>query len=199
MWIAVFGISDMTAFTRKMLASRAMRFLCPKLARKFIRRNDGSAAVEFGMVAAPFLALIFAILETALVFFAGQTLETAAADSARLIMTGQAQTKKFDQGEFKSEVCKRIFALFDCAANMKVDVRTYTAFTDIDLTKPIGADGKLKDDFTYKPGGPGDLVVVRLLYEYPIYVSLLGINLTDMAGSKRLLVATSAFRNEPYQ
>jgi Flp pilus assembly protein TadG len=146
MWIAVFGISDMTAFTRKMLASRAMRFLCPKLARKFIRRNDGSAAVEFGMVAAPFLALIFAILETALVFFAGQTLETAAADSARLIMTGQAQTKGFDQGAFKSEVCKRIFALFDCAANMKVDVRTYTAFTDIDLTKPIGADGKLKDD-----------------------------------------------------
>jgi Flp pilus assembly protein TadG len=199
MWIAAFGISDMTALTRKMLASRAMRFLCPKLARRFIRQNDGSAAVEFGMVAAPFLALIFAIMETALVFFAGQTMETAAADSARLVMTGQAQTQGFDQGKFKAEVCKRIFALFDCAANMKVDVRTYAAFSDVDLTKPVDANGKLIDNFTYKPGGPGDLVVVRLLYEYPIYVSLLGINLTDMAGSKRLLVATSAFRNEPYQ
>ena len=60
--------------------------------RRFARGKDGIAAVEFGMVAAPFLALMFAIMETAIVFFAGQTLETAVADSARLIMTGQAQT-----------------------------------------------------------------------------------------------------------
>ena len=31
--------------------------------------EDGVAAVEFALVAMPFLALIFAILETALVFF----------------------------------------------------------------------------------------------------------------------------------
>ena len=37
---------------------------------------------------------------------------------------------------------------------------------------------------------PGDIVVVRLLYEYPVYVSLLGLNLADMAGGKRLIVAT---------
>jgi Flp pilus assembly protein TadG len=200
MWIAVFGICDMTALTRKMLASRAMRFLCPKVARRFVRQNDGAAAVEFGMVAAPFLALIFAILETALVFFAGQTLETAAADSARLIMTGQAQTQGFDQGKFKAEVCKRVFFLFDCAGKMQVDVRTHTSLGDADMSKPIDPKtGELINNFTYKPGGPGDLVVVRLLYEYPIIVPQLGINLTDMAGNKRLLVATSAFRNEPYQ
>ena len=48
------------------------------LVRRFVRQEDGVAAVEFALVAAPFLALIFAILETALVFFAGQALETAA-------------------------------------------------------------------------------------------------------------------------
>ena len=62
-------------------------------ARRFIRQQDGATTVEFAMVAAPFLAMMFAIIETAIVFFAGQTLETAGADSARLIMTGQAQTK----------------------------------------------------------------------------------------------------------
>lgn len=194
----------MTALTTKTLAMRGVRllparFLRSKVARRFIRQNDGAAAVEFGMVAAPFLALIFAIMETSLVFFAGQTMETAAADSARLVMTGQAQTQGFDQGKFKTEVCKRIFALFDCAAGMQVDVRTYASFADVDLAKPIDANGNLVNNFTYKPGGPGDLVVVRLLYEYPVYVSLLGLNLSDMAGNKRLLVATSAFRNEPYQ
>ena len=69
--------------------------------RRLGRQQDGSAAVEFGLVAAPFLALVFAIMETAIVFFAGQALETAVADSARLIMTGQAQTQGFNACGFK--------------------------------------------------------------------------------------------------
>ena len=44
-------------------------------------------------------------------------------------------------------------------------------------------------------------MVVTLYYEWPIYVTLLGNNLQDLNGSKRLLVATSVFRtshtNEP--
>jgi Flp pilus assembly protein TadG len=192
-------VHDMTAFTKKMLASRAMCFLRLKIARRFIRQNDGAAAVEFGLVAAPFLALVFAIIETAVVFFAGQTLETAAADSARLVMTGQAQKQGFDQAKFKTEVCKRIFGLFNCSAGVQVDVRTYASFGSVNLSKPIDKSGNLVNDFTYNPGGPGDIVVVRLLYQYPVYVSLLGLNLADMAGGKRLIVATAAFRNEPYQ
>ncbi len=151
------------------------------------------------MVAAPFLALVFAILETAIVFFAGQTLETAAADSARLIMTGQAQKSALSQAQFKTEVCKRVFGLFDCASGVQVDVRTYAAFSAINNSKPIDANGNLTVTPTYTPGGPGDIVVVRLLYQWPVYVSLLGLNLSDLSGSKRLIMATAAFRNEPYQ
>jgi len=167
--------------------------------RRFLRRDDGSAAVEFGLVAAPFLALLFAIMETALVFFAGQTLETAAADSARLILTGQAQTQGLTQETFKDAVCAKIFGLFDCKGGIHVDVKKYTSFATVDLSKPVDSEGKLKTDFTYQPGGPCEIVVVRLLYEFPVYVSLLGFNLSDMAGGKRLLTATSVFRNEPYQ
>ena len=181
-----------------MIAAGARRFLPTKLARRFIRQDDGSAAIEFGMVALPFLALVFAIMETSIVFFAGQTLETAAADSARLVMTGQAQNQGFSQAKFKEEVCKRIFGLFNCAEGLQVDVRTYSSFASIDSSKPIDANGNLVNNFTYNPGGPGEIVVVRLLYQFPVYVSLLGLNLSDMAGSKRLIMATSAFRNEPF-
>ncbi len=181
------------------LVKRVKRLLGARLARRFVRRQDGAAAVEFGLVAAPFLALVFAIMETAVVFFAGQTLETAVADSARLIMTGQAQTAGFDQAKFKDEVCKKIYGLFNCSGGVMVDVRTYSSFSNIDLSKPIDANGNLVNNFTYQPGGPGDIVVVRLLYQYPVYVSLLGLNLADMAGGKRLIVATAAFRNEPYK
>ncbi len=181
-----------------MLASSAMCFLRLKVARRFIRQNDGAAAVEFGLVAAPFLALVFAIMETAVVFFAGQTLETAAADSARLVMTGQAQKQGFDQAKFKTEVCNRIFGLFNCSAGVQVDVRTYASFGSVNLSKPIDANGNMINNFGYDPGGPSCIVVVRLLYQWPVYSSLMGLALNDMAGKKRLLVATSAFRNEPF-
>jgi Flp pilus assembly protein TadG len=168
--------------------------------RRLLRRQDGAAAVEFALVAAPFLALVFAIIETAVVFFAGQALETAAADSARLIMTGQAQTQGFDQAKFKQAVCSRIYGLFNCNSGLYVDVKSYPSFASIDTSKPIDSNGNLQTaNFGYKPGGPGDIVLVRLMYEWPVYVSLLGLNLSDMSGGRRLLMSTIAFRNEPYQ
>ena len=61
-----------------------------QLLRRFRDNHTGASAVEFAIVAPLFLALLFAIIETALVFFAGQVLETVTQDSARMIMTGQA-------------------------------------------------------------------------------------------------------------
>ena len=169
------------------------------IVRRFIRQQDGATAVEFAMVAAPFLAMMFAIIETALVFFAGQALETAGADSARLIMTGQAQTKSYDAAAFKTAVCAKINGLFDCAGGLQIDVKTYSSFGSVDNSKPVDANGNLKTNFGYQPGGPGDIVVVRLMYLWPVYASLLGFDLGNMSGSKRLIMATAAFRNEPYQ
>jgi Flp pilus assembly pilin Flp len=57
--------------------------------RRFGRNRKGAAAVEFALVAPIFFAVLFAIIELALVFFASQILETVTQDSARLVMTGQ--------------------------------------------------------------------------------------------------------------
>lgn len=177
--------------------------VCPALKRRFgrlLRQQDGATTVEFALIAAPFLALIFAIIETAIVFFAGQALETAAADGARLIMTGQAQTQGYSQTQFKNAVCAKIYGLFNCAGGLYLDVKTYTSFANMNNSQlPLDSNGNLQTSaFGYQPGGPGDIVVVRLLYQWPVYVSLLGLNLSDMSGSKRLLMSTVAFRNEPY-
>jgi Flp pilus assembly protein TadG len=181
-------------------ATRWWSFRCVGALRQVLRREDGTAAIEFGLVAVPFLAMVFAIMETSLVFFAGQVLETATADSARLIMTGQAQTQGFDQAAFKNAVCAKVYGLFNCNSGVYVDVRTYSSFASVNSPNPINANGTLNNNFTYQPGTPGDIVVVRLMYQWPVYVSLLGLNgLSNMSGSKRLLVATAAFRNEPYQ
>lgn len=179
--------------------SRFMQRFAPRVVRRFVRTDDGAAAVEFAMVAAPFIAIIFAIFETAIVFFAGQVLEVAMADSARLIMTGQAQKAGFNQAKFKEEVCNRIYGLFDCTGGIKVDVRTYTSFSSATMSKPIDANGNLTFTPAFDPGKAGDIVVVRMMYEWPVYASLLGFNLADLGSGKRLLMATAAFRNEPYE
>ncbi len=182
------------------LARRARRLLRVRTVRRFARQEDGAAAVEFGFVALPFFGLLFAIIETALVFLAGQSLETAAADAARLVLTGQAQTISATQ--FKEKACAQVKALFDCMGGVRVDVRTYASFSDAstgNALKLTDDQGKLKENFVYQPGAASQVVVVRLIYPFPVLASqLLGFTLSDMAGNSRLVVATVAFRNEPF-
>lgn len=168
-----------------------------RMLRSFGRRNDGTVAIEYAFVLGPFLLMLLAIMQTALVFFAGQTLETAVASSARLILTGQAQTSGMNQASFKAAVCARIFGLFDCQNGVTVDVQKYSTFASADLNRPVDSQGKVKPG-QYNPGGPCEIVVVRLIYEFPV-VSMAGFDLSDMKNGKRLLVATTVFRNEPYQ
>src|SRR5205809_4553430 len=105
-----------------------------RAAAKLLQARDGAAAVEFGLVAAPFLALVFAIMETAIIFFSGQALETAVADSARLIMTGQAQTQGLSQSTFKNAVCAKIYGLFNCQSGVYVDVQKFSSFANVTMT-----------------------------------------------------------------
>jgi Flp pilus assembly protein TadG len=184
---------------RRKITARVYRLLPARAARRFARQQDGAAAVEFALVAVPFLALLFAILETALVFFAGQTLESAATDSARLIMTGQAQNAGYTQDDFKTQVCNRLAGgLFDCSNGVYVDVKTYASFSAVNTASPIVNGAFDPTKVAYSPGVQGSIVVVTLYYEWPIYVTLLGNNLSNLNGGRRLLVATSVFRNEPF-
>jgi Flp pilus assembly protein TadG len=181
------------------IAGRLRALLPRRLMRRFVRGQDGAAAVEFALVAVPFLALTFAIMESAMVFFAGQTLEAAVTASGRLVMTGQAQTAGYSAATFKNAVCAQIYGLFDCTNGVYVSVQTYTSFAAAS-TAPPETNGQLNTaNLPYTPGGPGDIVVVQLYYQWPIYVSLLSDNLSNQSGNKHLLVATSVFKNEPYQ
>ena len=166
--------------------------------RRFRRNRRGSAAVEFALVAPLFFGLLFAIIELALIFFASQVLETVTQDSARVIMTGQAQTSAYTQAQFKNLVCSKVVALFDCANGFSIDVQSYSAFGSGNIADPIDAGKNFVAPNNYLPGGPGDIVVVRVFYQWPLLVTGLGFNPANLSGSKRLLTATAAFQNEPY-
>jgi Flp pilus assembly protein TadG len=184
---------------RSQIAARLHRLPLTRAARRFARHQKGAAAVEFALVAVPFLALLFAIIETALVFFAGQTLESAASDAGRLVMTGQAQSGGFSKDDFKKAVCNYLAGgLFDCSGGVYVNVTTYNSFGSVNTAAPV-TNGQLNTaNMNYTPGGPHCIVAVQLYYQWPVYVTLLGNNLANLNGGYRLLVATSVFRNEPY-
>jgi hypothetical protein len=119
-------------------------------------------------------------------------------------MTGQAQqgAPPLTQSTFKDKVCARVVALFDCPGGIYVDVRKYSAFSAADLSKPVDANGNLINNFVYQPGEPGDIIVVRTIYQWQVHLPLLGpigFHLSDMTGNKRLIMATAVFRNEPYK
>src|SRR5258707_3590759 len=117
---------------------------CRNVLRRFGRSRRGSAVVEFALVAPVFFALLFAIIETALMFFASQVLETVTANAARMVLTGQAQTAGYATGSaFKSNVvCQSgsvANVLFDCTNGAYVDVQSYSAFSSVPFNSQIDA------------------------------------------------------------
>jgi Flp pilus assembly pilin Flp len=176
------------------------------LLRRFRRDRRGVTAVEFALVAPIFFALLFAIIETAMVFFAGQLLETITQDSARMVLTGQAQGGSFSQKDFKDAVCAHpLRFMFNCNG-IYVDVRSYAQATEVKIPNQIGPGRTFTDDMKYCPGQDGNFVVVRLFYQWPVFIINmlnnigydLRYDLSNLSGSKRLLSATAVFRNEPF-
>jgi Flp pilus assembly protein TadG len=171
--------------------------------RRFRRNRRGSAAVEFALVAPAFFALLFAILETGIMFFAGQVLETVTQNAARAVMTGQAQTAGLNQATFKvADVCQSGTSqlaniLFDCNA-ISVDVQNYPSFSNVTFNSQIDGGNNFINNMQYNPGQACDIVVVRVFYQWPLFVTGLGYNIANLTGGKRLLTGTAAFQNEPY-
>lgn len=170
-----------------------------RLLRQFGREEKAATAVEFGLVAIPFIALLVAIIETAVLFLAGQNLESAVDTAARLIRTGQAQEDGLTGDTFKAQICTEAIVLPDCTGSLHIDVRTYTSFSSMTITDPVDANGNVDyTTFIYNAGHGGDIVLVRAYYEWPTFSRMLGLNFANLTNGNHLLAAVAAFKNEPF-
>lgn len=169
------------------------------LTRRFLRQPSGTTAVEFGLIAFPFFFLKMAIIETALVFWAGQILESGVADASRQIRTGQVQEARMDAAGFRELLCLEITALLDCEDRLAIDVQRVAFFDDLDVAEqPVDGEGNFTGPFAFDPGVGSERVIVRTYYRWPILFNFFGLDAGDIGGRQRLLVATTAFRNEPF-
>lgn len=165
--------------------------------RTFLRSRDGSAAVEFGMVALPFCLMMFAILELGMVFVIDSVLENATIETGRLVRTGQASAQGMTAEQFKTSLCNRM-SIFsgDCATRATVDVRRIPQFA-VTPPDPMAAGTFNTDDLGYTNGQPGDLILVRVWYRQPLLTTFLAQGLSRLNDGASILTATTAFRNEP--
>ncbi|MGY8631265.1 pilus assembly protein [Bradyrhizobium sp. 14AA] len=182
-----------------MLGSLATRKMRRSRCAAFAADNKGATAVEFALVAAPFLALIIALIQTFLVFFAQQLLESVVRQSARLVMTGQVQSAQMDKATFKQKVCDQIVILFNCSSLM-VDMQVASAWSSATTGIPaltFDASGAVTNTWQYNPGSAGDIVVLRVMYQWPVFLGPLGFNLSNLSNGNRLIMSSAAFQNEP--
>jgi len=163
----------------------------------FLVNRRGATAVEFALLATPSTALLIAILQTGLVFFAQQVLQTATTESARLIMTGQVQSQNLSAAQFQQNVCANASALFSCSG-IYVNVQTFGSFSGVTQMSPVQNGQFISNTMNYSAGGPGDVVLLQVFYQWPVTLGPLGFDLSNLTGNGRLLVGTAVFRNEPY-
>jgi Flp pilus assembly protein TadG len=179
------------------LALRAGRRLTPAFVRRLARNSDGAALLEFALVGPAFLALLVAILQTGVVFLFQQTLQTATTQTARLIMTGQAQTQKMSAATFLKNVCSAAGSIFTCA-NLSANIQTFSTFSGMQMNNPVN-NGTFTAPGNYNLGGPGDIVLVQVFYQLPVVSAPLGYTMANTSNGNALITATAVFRNEPYQ
>jgi Flp pilus assembly protein TadG len=165
----------------------------------FCHDRKGATAVEFALIGPPFLALFVGIIQIFLVFFGQQLLEQVVQQAGRLIMTGQAQAQQLTQSQFHQKVCDQVAIIFSCN-NLMVDVESYSSWSSASTAAPtltFNAQGQVTNTWQYSPGSPGDIVIVTVSYQWPVFLGPLGFNLSNLSNGNRLLSATAAFQNEP--
>ena len=168
-------------------------------ARMRATARAGSAAVEFAFIAPVFFIFLMGTMEVGIMFLGQFALQNAAIDAARQIRTGQAQIGAVTQAQFRQLVCNEAGPILPCDANLQIDVQTYPSFAAANFTSPLQADQTLNPNLNnWAPGAECSIVLVRVFYTWTVATPLLTPFMVNMAGSKHLMSATVAFRNEPY-
>jgi Flp pilus assembly protein TadG len=184
-----------------------LKLLMAKLRRTrkdFSKSEKGATAVEFAMVAGPFLLVLGVIIETGLMLFTEYTLQSAVQDSGRLIRTGQAQTSNFSAATFKAAICDTAGVLIDCTGKVTVYVNhSAQTFAQLSALVPsfltIGPTvSNTPFPVTFSCGAPLQPVAVVATYDWSF--SMVGMNYLGniMSNTARRLVGFAIFLNEPF-
>jgi len=180
------------------IPGRARRRRLFRVCGGLARSERGMAAVEFALVAPVFLGMMLGILQICLIFFAKEALETVTEYAARGVLTGQVQSAGLTQAQFQSQVCANVPALFKCSGLM-VDLQPATSLSTVNTAEPaltFDASGNVTNSWQFNPGSTGQIMALRVMYQWPLFTGPLGLNLANLSNGNLLIMSTAVFKNE---
>lgn len=166
--------------------------------KHFVKDRRGSTAVEFTLLAVPFLALVFAIIESSVSFGAHQVTANAVEDLARDIRTGVLDQASATPATVRNYICDRIDILVPAGCpDLYIDLKEYPQYNDVPLTIPMAGGDLDPSGFTIAPGGSDSINHLRVFYKWKYYTDFIGSRLAPLPGNKTLIFATTTWLNEP--
>ena len=181
-----------------------------RLTRRWRRDDAGTAAIEFAIIAMPFVMLLFGLVSVCLYYFADFSMENATWQATRAIRTGQLQqgqgayaglsSNSDKQKALKKAFCDKAFLFSDCNTKAVVIVQSNAGFGTIN-TPSCTTNGSVIDESTavFNTGGSSSVVLVTICYPWDFggHLPML-FHLGNLNGGALLMQASAAFRTEPY-
>jgi Flp pilus assembly protein TadG len=169
--------------------------------------RSGSAAIEFAIVALPFMMLLFGTISVAIYYFTTFTVENAVFQASRAIRTGQFQqgqgayaqpTNEDRKKAFKQALCNK--ALIDCSKAVVLVQSNNGGFGSI-APPACATNGTMvkQENAQFDAGTADSVVLITVCYPWDFGTKLPFLPLTATLNDGSLLVQASvAFRSEPY-
>ena len=185
----------------------------PRGRRRRAAGEGGTAAMEFAFVAPIFLAMIGAIMEVSGIMFVQTLLEGSAREASRYGITGFTQEGVSRDEQILQIVEHNTYGIIDLD-ELQMDTLVYENFGDVGQPEPftdqnandaydagepftdVNGNGTWDEDMGAAGlGGPGDVVVYRMSYDWSIIIPFFRL----FFGDAITLQANIAVRNEPFE
>jgi hypothetical protein len=176
------------------------------------RSDDGAAMVEFAFLAPLFIGLLCAIMEFSGIMFVQAILEGSAREASRYGLTGFANGGVSREDQILAIVQEHTYGIVDMD-ELQMETLVYENFADVGEPEPFtdeNGNGVWDNDEPYTDingngtwdpdmgaaglGGPGDVVVYRMSYDWDIMIPLF----RPFFGDAVTLRSNIAVRNEPF-
>jgi Flp pilus assembly pilin Flp len=183
----------------------------PRALPKLRRSEAGASAVEFALILPVIILVIVGGIEMAIVLFIGSSIEAAVMEASRYGATG-TETGVSRADRVMGIVEERTHGLLDME-QVEMETLVYESFADIGDPEPftdadgnavynvgetfvdVNGNGKWDPDMGAAGlGGPSDIVVYRLTYDWGLVTPML----RELLGESVTHVSSVALRNEPF-
>ncbi len=170
--------------------------------RKFLanwrKKEEGTTAIEFSLLAIPYIFLTLGIIELSLMYTSATLLEGATSKASRMIRTGQLQQSGSDnpQEAFRDAMCEYATVLINCN-DVLIEVIPMNSYGDFADYSPQFDNGAFVPR-GFDAGGSNDRILIRTVYTYTMFTPLVG-PLLNGPDNQRIFMSTIVLQSEPYE